>query len=210
VLLTAIMALLLTTDTTRGFTMRLSRENSVIEFITAGLMLAGGVYGLRLSWKVKSQGDAWRVWGFFLMFSLGMLLVGMEELAWGQKLFGFATPAAIEQINQQNEMTLHNLPGLHGHSEIMWAAFGVGGLAGVLISKWRAFEKIATPAVLIPWFVMILLVALPSAWNEFSSIERRIDLLIDRMDEFVEMLIAMASCLYLWLCARRLTAAGGA
>ncbi len=203
VALTAIMVVLLTTDATRGVAMRLSRENSVIEFVSAGLMLGGGVFGLRLSWKAKGQGDVWWVWGFFLLFSLGMLLVGMEEIAWGQKLFGFATPAVVEGINQQGEMTLHNLPGLHGHSEMMWAAFGIGGLAGVFIRRWRVFEKIATPGVLIAWFVMILLVALPSAWNEFGSIERRVDLLIDRMDEFNEMLIAMVSCLYVWLCARR-------
>lgn len=209
VFLTAIMVVLLTTDATRHTAMKLSRENSVIEFVSAGLMLAGGVFGLRLSWKAKAQQIAWWVWGFFLVFSLGMVLVGMEELAWGQKLFGYATPAAMEGVNQQHEMTLHNLPGLQGHSEMMWAAFGVGGLLGVFIRKWRVFEKIATPGVLIPWFLMILVVALPSAWNEFGAIERRIDLLVSRMDEFNEMLIAMVSCLYVWLCGRRMAGAWG-
>ena len=44
-LLTATMIVLLTTHATRGFAMRMSRENSVIEFVTAGLMLAGGAWG---------------------------------------------------------------------------------------------------------------------------------------------------------------------
>ena len=42
VVLTGVMALLLTTDATRGFALRLSRENNVIEVVTAGLLLAGG------------------------------------------------------------------------------------------------------------------------------------------------------------------------
>lgn len=204
VVLTGIMVLLLTTDSTRGFALRMSRENNVIEMVTAGLLLLGGAWGLRVSWRAKVRHERGVVWGFFLLFSLGMLFVGMEELAWGQKLFGFDTPAMMERVNEQHEMTLHNLPGLHGHSEMMWAAFGAGGLLGVFIKRWRAFEKIAPPGVLVPWFVMILAVALPSIWNEFGSIERRVDLLIGRMDEFSEMLIAMAGCLYVWLCARRM------
>jgi hypothetical protein len=207
--LTGVMVVLLTTDATRGFALRISRENNVIEAVTAGLLLAGGAFGLRVAWRAKARHEGWRVWGFILLFSLAMLVVGMEELAWGQKLFGFDTPAVIEQINQQNELTLHNLPGLHGHSEILWAAFGIGGFLGVFVRRWRAFEKIAAPGVLVPWFVMILAVTLPSVWNEFGSIERRVDLLIDRLDEFVEMLIAMAGCLYLWLSARRLEGAAG-
>jgi hypothetical protein len=208
-MMTGIMVILLTTDVTRGFAMRMSRENNVIEFVSAGLMLAGGVYGLLLAMKAKARREAWWVWGFFLLFSLGMLLVGMEELAWGQKLIGYATPVAIAKINQQGEMTLHNLPRIHGHSEMLWVVFGTGGLVGVVLLGRRAFEKIATPVVLIPWFVMIMAVTLPSVWIEFGSIERRVDLLVNRMDEFNEMLIAMVSCLYIWLCARRLARAWG-
>ncbi len=209
VALTALMAVLLTTDATRGFAIRISRENSVIELVTAGLMLAGGVLGLALASRMKARGHRRWAWGFFLVFSLGMLLVGMEELAWGQKLFEYGTPALLADLNQQQEMTLHNLPGIHGHSEVMWSAFGIGGLLGVCFKRWRAFEKIATPTVLIPWFLMILAVTLPAVWIEFDSIERRVDLLINRLDEFTEMLIAMSGFLFLWLCARRVAGADG-
>ncbi len=203
------MAVLLTTDATRGFAMRISRENSVIEYVTAGLMLMGGVFGLLLAWRAKGSGKRWWVWGFFLVFSVGMMVVGMEELAWGQKLFGFDTPAVLEGVNEQQEMTLHNLPGLHGHSDMMWTTFALGGLIGIALGRRALFAKIAPPVMLAPWFLMILMIAVPLIWKDYSGADNRLLTLFHRMDEFNEMLIAIASYLYVWLCARRLAGAHG-
>lgn len=198
------MVLLLTTDVTRGMAMRLSRENSLIEFVTAGLMLVGGVFGLTLALRAKVRGERAFVWGLLLAFSLGMLLVGMEELAWGQKLFGYATPAAMAELNQQHEMTLHNLPGLQDRSDILWGLFAVGGLIGIGLRKVKLFEKVSPPAMLAGWFVIILLIALPLTWKDFTGNENKVTVVLGRMDEFTEMLVAMAACLYIWLCARRM------
>jgi hypothetical protein len=32
-----------------------------------------------------------------------------EELSWGQRMFNFQTPAAVQQVNLQGETTIHNL-----------------------------------------------------------------------------------------------------
>jgi hypothetical protein len=206
VVLAGIMVLLLTTDVTRGLAMRLSRENSLIEFFTAGLMLIGGAWGIRMAWRVKRGGQFG--WWFFLLFSVAMLIVGMEEIAWGQKLFDFAIPAAIEGLNQQHELTLHNMPGIHGHSDMMWSVFALGGLVGIGLGWWRLFKGIAPPAALAPWFLIILCTAVPLIWKDYSGADNRLITLFHRMDEFNEMLIAMASCLYLWLCMRKITDVG--
>ena len=42
-----------------------------------------------------------------LAAALGLLL--MEELAWGQVIFGWRTPELMQDINAQNETTLHNI-----------------------------------------------------------------------------------------------------
>ncbi len=198
------MVLLLTTDATRWTVMKLSRENSLFELATAGLLLAGGVFGWSVGWRALVRGVRGLVWGFFVVFSLGLLLVGVEELAWGQKIFDYATPAVMEDLNKQQEMTLHNLPGLHGRSDIMWGLFALGGLIGIGLGKVKAFEKIAPPGVLASWFVMILLISLPLTWKDFTGNQNRVTVVLGRMDEFTEMLIAMAACLYLRLCARRM------
>lgn len=199
------MVLLLTTDATRGFAIRISRENSVIEFVTAGLMLASGIYGLWLAWRLKRQRERWWVCGFLALFSIGMLLVGMEEIAWGQKLYSFQTPAALKDLNKQGELTLHNLPGLHGRSDMMWSAFALGGLIGIALRRRATFARIAPEPALATWFAIVLCIGLTMTYRDWTGAQGRLFTLAHRMDEFNEMLIAMACCLYVWLCARRLS-----
>ena len=39
-----------------------------------------------------------------------------EEISWGQRVFGFETPEALKEVNEQDEFNLHNLTILHGDS----------------------------------------------------------------------------------------------
>jgi len=203
-LLAGVMVLLLTTDATRGVAMGWSRENGLIELVTAGLLLLGGVCGVGLSLKMRQAGLTGLTWGFVLVFSAGLLLVGMEELAWGQTLLGFETPEAIERVNQQQQMTLHNLPGLHGRSEVMWLMFAVAGLIGIGLRKHKRFEFIAPEPSLAPWFLVVLGIGLVMGYRDLVDAEGRVFTLVRRMDEFTEMLISMAGCLHLLGIARRL------
>ena len=50
---------------------------------------------------------------FVLALGLGSALLFLEEISWGQRLFGFETPALWSEINQQNEFNLHNISGIH-------------------------------------------------------------------------------------------------
>ncbi|MEZ6192321.1 MAG: hypothetical protein R3C45_13675 [Phycisphaerales bacterium] len=206
-LLTGVMVALLTNNATRGFAIRISRENSVIELVTAGLMLAGGVFGLVNAWRARKRREHLLVWGFLAMFSVAMLFVGMEEIAWGQKLFAFETPASLQNLNKQHEMTLHNLPGLHGRSDMMWSTFALGGLIGIGLRSRPIFGKIATEPAIAPWFIIVLAIGATMIYKDYADTNNRLFTLVHRMDEFNEMLIAMACCLYLWFCSRRLKSA---
>lgn len=46
---------------------------------------------------------------FFVVLSLACLYVFMEEISWGQRVFGFETPELLKQHNLQREANLHNL-----------------------------------------------------------------------------------------------------
>ncbi|WP_145758345.1 hypothetical protein [Sediminicola sp. YIK13] len=45
------------------------------------------------------------------IFGLGLFcfVVGMEEISWGQRIFGIETPQPYKEINFQGETTVHNL-----------------------------------------------------------------------------------------------------
>ena len=40
-----------------------------------------------------------------------------EEISWGQRILGFATPESMADVNRQGEFNIHNLPGLHHYDE---------------------------------------------------------------------------------------------
>lgn len=53
--------------------------------------------------KQLEQFGAYLLIGLFLFFFL------MEEISWGQRMFGIQTPTELEQINVQNETNIHNI-----------------------------------------------------------------------------------------------------
>ncbi len=63
-------------------------------------------------WRAGAAGGApkhlrrrWALLALAVVFAFG----AGEEISWGQRLLGFATPDAVEAVNVQGEFTLHNL-----------------------------------------------------------------------------------------------------
>ena len=88
------------------------REDGVLEYLSAVSYLLASVFFI-LSWRrSRSLGNRLVSLGYF---AAGMLffVVSGEEISWGQRILGIATPESISEVNRQGELTLHNLEGLH-------------------------------------------------------------------------------------------------
>ena len=83
-----------------------AREDQPLEWASALLLFVGS--GLLLVRAVQGRRDR-----LVLLAALGLaallFLVGMEEISWGQRLFGFATPEELAEVNWQGEFNLHNV-----------------------------------------------------------------------------------------------------
>lgn len=55
----------------------------------------------------RAQRSAWR--RYFLVVSVGLLLVTLDELAFGQHALDLEAPDFVKNVNAQNDITLHNL-----------------------------------------------------------------------------------------------------
>ncbi len=199
-------ALSLVLPVIREIALWVREENRPIELLTFAFLLAAGIRGMALARQAKIHGEEFLVYGFYVIFSIGMLVTAMEEVAWGQWFFGFETPSALKSINEQGEFTIHNIRGLHGKTEFVRLAFGFGGLLGVWLSSHRYFRKISAPFILVSWFLIIIVHGIPDLYIEYFSIERRLDNLINKLSEFIEMIIGMSGFLFIWLNSRMLTA----
>jgi hypothetical protein len=188
--------LLIAAPATRAFAREMSLENRPIELLTFGLLLLSAWLSLRLALRARAHGDSRLVWGFYLAFGIALLVVSMEEIAWGQAFFDWSTPEAWRGLNVQHETTLHNLEPLQGRAGSFRVLFALGGLIGILIGRFAVFRRIAAPTLLLPWLVAIGLEAGASFYGLIVEPDAGIDRGVRILSEMSELLIAIAALLY--------------
>lgn len=64
----------------------------------------------------------------YLLIALILFIISMEEISWGQRIFGFGTPEALQERNVQGELTLHNIDSFH--KKYLHNAYILAGLIG--------------------------------------------------------------------------------
>ena len=92
--------------------LRTISEGSLIEWGSFFLLIAAAVlcYLTARPWSLSI------VKLILLTFSSGLLLIGMEEMSWGQMIFNWEIPGEIAKYNIQDESTIHNIWFIHHHS----------------------------------------------------------------------------------------------
>lgn len=127
-----------------------AREDGFIEWFTVLALFVGGmtceVRAVTLA-RVRSK---WFI-AMLCLASLVLLFGVGEEISWGQRLLGFATPESIAKHNSQGEANLHNLQ------------FG-----GVKINK-LLFGKALTVGIVFYFF------GLPFLYRKSASVKTLVD-----------------------------------
>jgi len=200
-ILTLVFMILIALPGTRELGIALVQENNVVELATFIIFIGGGIFGLIFSRNLKRQGHGSFTSIFYALFSIMLILIGIEEVSWGQWLVGFETPANIKEINIQGEFNIHNLEGIGGNTEFLRLFFGLAGIFGIWLSTFKSFQKISAPTILLPWFCIIVLLVLPDMYNDYYPGIRALNL-FDQLSEVVELLIAVSATCFLWLNSR--------
>ena len=107
-------------------------ENSVVEWLTALFLLLSAYLAFITG---QSKGSPYPKWLLFV-FALIFFVAFMEELAWGQMMFGWKTPESFRSLNEQGETTLHNINGIHDLVSPALLLFS-SALAGASLTKQR-------------------------------------------------------------------------
>jgi hypothetical protein len=87
----------------------LAREDSALEWLSALLLLvASGLFALRLArgFAARQGASALALTGLLAAI---FFVLGMEEISWMQRIFGFGTPERLAELNWQGEFNLHNV-----------------------------------------------------------------------------------------------------
>jgi len=178
-------------------------------FYALSLLLAVGIVG-RL-WRGGRRGVAC----LYALVALGLCFLVGEELAWGQRVFGWTTPESLEAINKQGETTLHNIEGV-GYA-FKWAQLLVGAYGAILpvLLPWWIEGSAAWArargflAFVIPHFTLIPCFAFMFVWRLYRNLfeePTNYYFVISEYNEIVELVLALGFLLFMAFQWRRLGA----
>lgn len=134
-----------------------AREDSPVEYLTAAVYAVGSILAFGLTLRFRRRREL--LYATLTAFlAAGMLFVGLEEISYGQRIFGWESTGVFAENNLQSETNLHNfvaryplhmafiLVGLYGT-----VAFVLVPKAGsrLLPRRYEGLTKLITP----PWFL---------------------------------------------------------
>ena len=132
-------------------------EDHGVEWLTAaGFATASLITALAFRFRARMGR-----WSRFYLAGLALFFFVCfgEEISWGQRIFGFATPDAITAVNEQHEFNAHNLH-LEGFSplaavSLLLTGFGVAAPVALALARRPAcaWERYVGPLWLAPCFL---------------------------------------------------------
>ncbi len=126
------------------FLVNFCREDGPVEWSQAIFLLAASIIFLIKFIKERKTGNAFNI--INLVLSLFCLFVFLEEISYGQRIFGFTTPYYFNRNNAHREINIHNLMTFDSSSEmavsLIYLIWGIILPFVLLINKkWRAFTQ---------------------------------------------------------------------
>ena len=98
-----------------------------------------------------------RAHGVVRLAYLGVVVAAVaaigEELSWGQRIFGVATPAPLAAGNRQQELNLHNLVGAESPTRLVLLGAALYGVVAALLLRPGPFVP---PRALVPAFAVVV------------------------------------------------------
>ncbi len=86
--------------------------------------------------------------------ALMLVVVAMDEISWGQRIFNIETPEVIAERNVQDEITIHNLEVFQFHLHAAYIAVGAfGAFAWLLRLPFNPRENSIWRYVIADWYV---------------------------------------------------------
>lgn len=188
-------------------------EGSVVEWLTFLFFLAAGALFLltgRGQWVTDRAEGRRGLGALFLAMGVVSLLIGFEEMSWGQTIFNWDTPELFNTANAQKETNLHNLALIQDRIWTITAAVCVVatllvGVRRALEAKGRLIPRSLADAVLphstlLGYFLFAALLYVPVVLIKHDV---AIPVLVTRDQEVAEVLFSLGVLLHAGRCYLR-------
>jgi len=183
----------------------LTDEDSVLEWLQFFGFAVACIFALLCAWRLHASHRS-IVALAYLAFALGCFFVAGEEVAWGERVLGYGTPEALEEINEQRETTVHNIDVVQQFTNLTYLIAGLYGSIGAWIVRgrnmWRRSDLVdlLLPPIFLTtaFFVMFAYKALRFAFFRESGFT------VTRAGEWAELCLALGFSVFAFLQWRRL------
>lgn len=184
-------------------------EQGVIELGTATFYAMAACVALTLSFKTRGLvSKGYRI--FYGFFALTALFIALEEISYGQHLFGWETPQWFAEHNIQQEINLHNLFGDRPAdvlSDLAFFVFPIGCiiLPGLVMLRHGGYTPAHWPYYLLPRGELITVVTVAVLLGVMRKLPSSVFALHKRgLSEVIEFYWGAAVLLYVIVMWRRL------
>jgi hypothetical protein len=150
-------------------------EDHVIEWSQFfAILIASGVFVLA-GRRCLGSGRR-RLGALLVLVGIGAFIVAGEEISWGQRILGIATPEALTGINHQGETNIHNSTGLQRVFNIGELLVGLYGFAVPLLWASRTARerlrlgRLGLDRLLIPPLCLGVVFFMPFAYRSFRAV----------------------------------------
>jgi hypothetical protein len=181
----------------------LAEEDGPFEWIQAVGFAAGAILAGVAAWRL-ARGGRWVAALLFAGLALGLVFVAGEEIAWGQRIFQFATPDELARINEKAEVSVHNISSLAPMFTVAKLIAGIYGslAAWVLIALRRRWSVEKLEVFVVPVFLSSpFLIVLAMRLMRLTVLRHTVPL---GYAELEELFLAWGMAQFTWYVARRL------
>lgn len=112
----------------------------LLTFLALTISAALCIAAARCTLRSEKTGVNRAIAGFYALMGIGLFVIGMEEISWGQTYLQWQTPESWAAINSQQETTVHNLleqSTLHVVERAMLLLFVALALIGIYLGTRR-------------------------------------------------------------------------
>lgn len=187
----------------------LTAEDSVIEWLQFLLLLTASLIFARSAFLLLQSREL-KLGIFCLLIAIGIFFVAGEEIAWGQRIFGWGTPEALEAVNSQHETTLHNISSAHSLFVYGMMLVGLyGAVVPILRSIWQTDGQrslmghlLIPPLCLVPAFFMPFGYRFSRLFLGVDALAPRLIFAITKFSEVTELCLYFGIMVFAWLLLR--------
>lgn len=187
-------------------------EDSLVEWLQFFSLAAAGIFLPLLAFRLSRTGHKIMAL-LYGVVTAGVWFLAGEEISWGQRIFGWQTPEAMEAINRQGETTVHNIGGVQ---ELVPAAMLLASLYGACAPLvWNAvrgrWKHLESAHLLVPPLCVVPAFGLAAAYRLFRLLVWPApDYGISEYGEVMELSLYLGLALFCWFNLRRLMVARAA